>query len=276
MVSKGLSNRTRFGARRSWNATLEYNLKTSRCVFLLAWSIFTPFSLASEPHRLRIEVTEPTGVQRDGSPIHTLLTLPHPVSKSTHFRLLYGGEPVVAQFRPKTNADESSQWWLDFVARSEPYETRDYVVEYGVDLQPGPERTRGHKLIEHAESFIVSNAPYIDWTVSKDLRGFLRSVEFTPHEHLRPDSIGLTIRDRKGEIHSLGGDGTTSRVLRQGKMAVALRFEKAETHEALRGVRWTVDLIFPGPVSWVELNLKLEDPEHRNLGSRLATSLELG
>ena len=179
-------------------------------------------------------------------PVHALLALPRPAAASTQFRLLYDGKPVVAQFRPNTSAPKTSEWWLDFIARSTPNERREYVVEYGSDVEPGPERTRGHKLIERGDSFVVSNAPYIDWTVRRDFRGFRRSVDFTPSEHLRRGSIGMTIRDRDGNTHQLGGDGTNSRVVRQGKMVVALRFEKTETSDALRGVQWSDDLIFPG------------------------------
>ncbi len=244
------------------------------------WLLFAAFAtsaaLAAEPRRLTLEVTEPIGVHRDGSPVHALLVLPRPTAASTSFRLMHDGKPVVAQFRPNTSAPETSEWWLDFIARSAPNEKREYLVEYGPDVEPGPERTRGHKLVERADSFVVSNVPYIDWTVPRDFRGFLRSVDFTPSEHLRPGSIGLTIRDRDGKTHQLGGEGTNSRVVRQGKMAVALRFEKTETSDALRNVRWSADLIFPGPVSWVDLRLNIDDPEDRveEVGLQLSLNLD--
>jgi hypothetical protein len=249
------------------------NVKSCRWLFLIALS--TSATFATEPSRLTLEVTEQAGVHRDGSPVHALLTLPRPTAASTSFRLLHDGKPVVAQFRPNASASESSEWWLDFIVRSAPNETRKYIVEYGPDVEPGPERTRGHKLIERGDSFVVSNAPYIDWTVPRDFRGFLRSVDFTPSEHLRPGSIGLTIRDRAGNTHQLGGEATTASVVRRGKMAVALRFKKTETSDALRGVRWTADLIFPGPVSWVDLRLKIDDAENHVAEAGLQLSLNL-
>ncbi|MBI2478417.1 MAG: hypothetical protein HYV60_07180 [Planctomycetia bacterium] len=229
----------------------------------------------AEPHRLTLEVLEPIGVHRDGSPVHALLVLPRPVAASTSFRLLQDGRPVVAQFRPDSNSSETSKWWLDFIAQSAPNERCEYVVEYGTDVEAGPERTRGHQLIARDDCFVVSNAPYIDWTIPRDFRGFLRSVEFTPSEHLRPNSIGLTIRDREGNTHQLGGDGTNSRIVREGKMAVALRFEKTETGDALRGIQWTADLIFPGSVSWVDMRLNIDDPENRvgEVGLQLSLNL---
>ena len=245
------------------------------CRWLLVFLFSTSPLEAAEPHRLTLEVTEPKGVHRDASPVHVLLNLPHPVGTTTGFRLLQDGKPVVAQFRPNSTAPETTEWWLDFLARSAPFETRSYVVEYGSEIEPGPERTRGHELVERGESFVISNAPYIDWTVPRDFRGFLRSVNFRPAEHLKPDSIGLTIRDRHGDTHRLGGPGTSARVVRQGRMTVALRFEKVETADILDGVRWTADLVFPGPVSWVDLRLTVEDPENRVDAAGLHLKLNL-
>ena len=237
--------------------------------------------LAVEPARVTLEVTESAGIHRDGAPVSVLLKLPQPVDASTSFRLTHEGKPVVAQFRPNASAAESSEWWLDFIGRSAPRERREYVVEYGPDVERSPERTRGHALFEKHDSFVVSNAPYIEWTVPRDLRGFLRSVLWNlqsaaPVEHLQPDSLGLTIRDHNGTTHRLGGEGTSGRVIRQGKMAVALRFDKRETVDALSGVHWTADLTFPGPVSWVDLQLRIEDPKERvaEVGLKLSLNLD--
>jgi len=69
-----------------------------------------------------------------------------------------------------------------------PHEVQRYVVEYGADVEPGPELPHGHKLSEKPEAFVVANAPSIAWTVPRDLKGFLRSVTYPPPENLRPDS----------------------------------------------------------------------------------------
>lgn len=238
-------------------------MKLKPCCFVILTAIVIRAAVAAETSRLAFEVTETAGIHRDGSPVHVRLKLPRAVATSTSFRLLYDDRPVVAQFRPNSNESEASEWWLDFIAPSAPKETRTYAVEYGPDVEPGPVRTSGHKLTKQDGSFVVSNAPYIDWTVPRDFRGFLRSVDFTPSEHLRPDSRGLTIRDRDGTTHQLGGGGTTASVVRHGRMAVALRFEQTETSDALKGVHWTADLIFPGPVSWVDLRLEIDDPQDR-------------
>jgi hypothetical protein len=237
--------------------------------------IATSAVAAADTHRVNLEVSESTGVYRDGCPVHILLTLPHPATSAARFRLLHAGRPVVAQFRPHGPGPETSEWWLDFMAASAPYETRQYVVEYGPEVEAGPERTQGHTLIEESDALIVSNAPYINWTVPRDFRGLLRSVNFAPSEHLRPDSPGLTLVDRDGSPHLLGGEGTRVHIVRQGKLTVALRFEKAEVSEALQNVRWTADLVFPGPVSWVDVRLAIDDPDNRVQAASLQLQLNL-
>ena len=225
--------------------------------------------------RLTFDVVESAGIHRDASPVHGRLQLPRPVAIGTPFRLLWKGDPQVAQFRPHRNGATASSWWIDFLARSLPYETRQYVVEYGPQVQPVPERKGGHVLTETQDTFVISNAPYIDWAVPRDLQGFLQSVDFSPVEHLRPDSPGLQVRDRAGQTHVLGGTGTTAQVIRQGRMTVVLRFEKTETSDALAGVKWRADLVFPGPVSWVDLQLEIEDGRDRVAAVGLQLRLNL-
>ena len=247
-----------------------------KCYLLLLSTITTSAIVtAAEPGRLILEVTEPIGVHRDGAPVHVELALPKPVPISTAFRLTFGGKPITAQFRPNGDEEKTANWWLDFVSPSSPFEKRQYVVDYGKEVKPGPERKRGHRLIRREDAFVVSNAPYIDWTIPHDFSGFLRSVDFEPFEHLKPDSMGLSVRDRDGRLHQLGGEGTTARVVRAGPMTVALRFENTETSEALRGVDWSADLIFPGPVSWVELHLKIDDPQNQVVEATLQLKLNL-
>lgn len=229
-----------------------------------------------------IEIHEPAGIRRGGYPVHGKLTLPRAVPVTTGFRLLHADKPVVAQFRPQTGTNSNvgdriaSEWWLDFTTQLAPNEIREYVVQYGDDMPSGPERNRGHKLTEIDKDYIISNAPYLRWTIPRDLAGFVKSLDFPPSEHLRPDSTGLMIKDQQGKVHQLGGEGTSSRVIREGTMTVVLRFQKSETHPALQGVRWTADLIFPSPVSWVELQLQVMDPGNRvaALGMNLHLNLD--
>lgn len=223
-----------------------------------------------------LEVREPHGLGRRAYPINTVIQLPRAVPTTSHFRLLDRGKPVVAHFRPVQQGDMSDRWWLDFTATLAPHEVRRLTLHYGKDVDRGPQRTRGHKLTQRDDALVIFNAPHIHWTVPRDLKGLLRSVDFPPSEHLRTDSPGLLLRDSAGHVHPLGGPGTKVRILRQSPMTVVLRFEKTETHKSLAGVRWQVDLIFPVPVSWVEVVATIDDPENRvaALGMTLHMNLD--
>jgi hypothetical protein len=223
--------------------------------------VATATSVTHASRRLTLTVTETVGVRRDASPVHVRLKLPEPVPVGTRFRLLADEKLLAAQFRPDGPAN-TADWWLDFIGQSAPFESRQYVIEYGDDVTPSPEPSRGHRLIRREKDFVVSNAPHIDWTVPSDFRGFLHSVDFTPSEHLRPDSLGFSVRDRDGRTHRLGGDRTMARVIRDGRLAVALQFTGRCADAALQDVSWTADLVFPGPVSWVDVQLRLDDPSN--------------
>src|SRR5438105_1333729 len=172
-------------------------------------------SSASAAEQLGLEVRETGGLARGGYPAHALLKLPRSVPPTTKFRLLHNGKPVVAQFRPDREG-ATAQWWLDFQTEMAPHEKRKYTVEFGSDVAAGPERKNGHKLTEADGEFRIVNAPYITWALPRDLKGFVRSVDFPPLEFLRPDSPGLLLRDRQGRQHRFAG---TAHVLRQGPMA---------------------------------------------------------
>ncbi len=232
-----------------------------RCVGYVLSLVAAP-GVTDASERLVLTVTEPVGIHRDAAPVHARLELPRPVAPETKFRLVANGKPVAAQFRSNGKGD-TADWWLDFVGRSAPFEKRQYVIEYGDGVTPSPEPSRGHRLIQRDDDFVISNAPHIDWTVPSDFRGFLRSVDFTPSEHLRPDSLGFTVRDRDGRTHQLGGDGTKATVIRAGRLAVALQFSGRFADSKLQDVSWTADLVFPGPVSWVDAQLRLNDPQNR-------------
>lgn len=222
---------------------------------------------ADASEKLVLEARETAGLARGGYPAQGLLKLPRPVPPSTKLRLLHDGKPIVAQFRPDGEG-ATAKWWVDFQTEMAPYEKRKYTVEFGDDVTPVPERSQGHKLTQTGDAFLITNAPYITWTVPRDLKGFLRSVDFSPSEFMRADSPGLLLRDRQGRQHAFSG---SARVVRQGTMAVALRFEKAESQASLGKVRSTAELTFPVPVSWVEVDWNIDDP----LDKVAAVGLEL-
>jgi len=220
--------------------------------------------------RIAIEVQETAGIRRFQYPVAVQLKLAEPVPRETRFRLLCEDKPVLAQFRAAARGGNVAEWWIDFPVNLLPYQSLVYQVEYGRDLPDGPSRKRGHKLVESDEAFEIVNEPYISWNVQRDLKGLLSSVRSGDLEYLRPDSAGLFLRDRSGTDHALGGkrDGCreTVQVIRDGPLAVGLRFEFAETEPALEDVRSTVDLVFPVFKSWVEVDWRIDDPQGRLSG----------
>src|SRR5262249_17564796 len=216
---------------------------------------------------LMIEVREVSGIARAGSPVAYRLELLRAVPRATRFALLdEKREPVTAQFSPAAEGPIPAAWWIDFNAELKPWETRRYTVRFGEGVRAGGEGKGGHQLEETDRFYKITNAPYITWTVPRDLAGLLRSVDFPPNEHLLPDSRGLVLRDREGREHVLGAGFHTGRVIRNGRRAVALRFTGEARDEALKGVHSTVDLIFPSPVSWVEVDWTIDDPQDRVSG----------
>jgi len=225
--------------------------------------------------RVELEVREVAGIRRH-EPLNTLITLPQPVRLDTPFRLLLNDMPVNAQFRSAGEGElPSARWWIDFSTALGPFEQFTYVVEYGSGVQPVAESPKGHVLRQDTESFVIVNSPYITWKVPRDLTGLLRSVDFPPNEHLRPNSPGLVLRDRAGGRHPLGGAGVESGVLRAGTRAVALRFAGRFDQGPLAGVRWSTDLVFPSPVSWVEVICTVDDRDGKVAGVGCELNLAL-
>ena len=220
--------------------------------------------------RVVVELRETAGIRRFQFPVAVQMTLAKPVPRETTFRLLSDGKPMLAQFRTAEEGDNVAKWWLDFPVNLLPYQSVVYEVEYGGDLPEGPSRTRGHKLVESDDAFQIVNDPYITWSVERNLKGLLRSVRAGDLEYLRPGSAGLFLRDRDGTDHSLGGNSAgreNARVIRQGPLAVGLRFECVASDPQLENVRSTVDLVFPVFKSWVEVDWRIDDPQGRLAGA---------
>jgi hypothetical protein len=236
--------------------------------------------LAAEP--MVIEVEEISGTTRAGSPVAFLIQLHKAVPRNTPFALFAAdAEPVGAQFSPADEFGRNTQtaavdWWLDFNAELQPWQVRRYTIRNGEGVEPFEPIRSGHRLTETEDTFQVQNAPYITWTVPRDLAGLLRSCDFPPSEHLRRNSPGLVLRDREGKEHVLGKGFHKGRVTRNGRRAVALRFNGESDDTAMKGVRSKVDLIFPVPVSWVEVDWTVDDPQSRvaDLGAMLNLALD--
>jgi hypothetical protein len=235
---------------------------------------------AAEP--IVIEVEEISGTTRAGSPVAYRIQLQTGVARDTPFAIVADdGKPVGAQFSPadefgRNNGATAVDWWMDFNAELQPWQVRRYTIRHGDGVTPFEPLRGGHRLTETDDAYQVQNAPYITWTVPRDLAGLLRSCDFPPSEHLRPDSPGLVLRDRDGKEHRLGDGFHQGRVTRNGRRAVSLRFTGESKLSALPGVRSTVDLIFPSPVSWVEVDWTVDDPNGRvaDLGTVLNLALD--
>ena len=210
--------------------------------------------------RIAIDVQEPAGIRRFQYPVAMEVTLPRPVARATRFRLLRAGKPVLAQVRAAEAGETVARWWLDFPVDLLPYESAVYALEYGRDVPAGPSLKQGHRLTASAEEFRIANDPHIAWTVRRDLGGLLGSVRAGELEYLRGSSAGLSLRDRDGAQHAIGGPGgrpAKVSVTREGLLAVGLRFEFAEI---LPELHTTVDLTFPVFKSWVEVDCGIDDP----------------
>ena len=221
--------------------------------------------------RLDFSATEAAGLARRGFPTHVQLELPKPIPASTKFRLLRDDQPIVAQFRADGEGPTRS-WWLDFQANSEPNESRNYRVEYGDDVAESPELARGHELTQSTDSFLVTHAPYITWTIPKDLKGLLTSVTFQEFEFLRSGADGLLLRDRQSNELPLRATGG---VTRSGRMAMGLRYQSTSNPPNASDLRSTVDLTLPGPVSWIEVNWTIDDPSDQIEAAGLKLNLNL-
>ena len=188
----------------------------------------------SAAEQVRLRIRDAAGMRRRGFPVHARLKLAKPVGRDTKFRLLDRGKPIQAQFRPDGEGSTSSAWHLDFVAHLSPGEARELVVEHGPDVEAFPERQRGHRLTKTADSFVIANEPYLSWTVPRDFRGFLTSMNFRPAEHLKPSS-GLVIRDREGRVHTLGGPGTKATVVRDRHTHDGIAIQRNEENRGALG-----------------------------------------
>ena len=199
---------------------------------------------------LTLTVNETAGLRRFGYPVYVKLKLPREATAKDRFRLLEDGKPVAAQFRMLK--DDKKAVAVDFAVSCEPRGGRGFTVEFGEKVEAGPEPKGGLKLEEGKEAFTVTSGG-MKYVVRRDLRGLLDSVRDGKKEFVREKSGGLTILPGKlQDVINVGGKGVKASVVRQGPLAVALRFE-SEYGDKDR-VASAVELTFPRSKSWVEVN----------------------
>ncbi len=268
--------------RAAWRAAIFpqhcAQLRIERARPLLMFLLLCSMGVA-QGDEIELRVRETAGIRRFSYPVHVQLKVPHAVTPTTPFRLLSDGRPIAAQFSPQRESGDADRWWLDFPISLGPHEERTLTVKYGAGVEAGPERSGGLELEETDDAFVITNAPYLEWTVAKDLSGVVRRFKTPSHDYLQPSAIGLQFMSRDGRVFRFSdGDREepiAARVARRGRLAIALTFEKEEREGRLEGVRSRVTLEFPATKSWVKVNWQVEDPGGRvaQLGTQLALAL---
>jgi hypothetical protein len=207
---------------------------------------------------LKLEVREEAGIRRFGYPV--ALTLPNLSSApDTRFRLRDGNTPVAAQCRHEHPEGGAGTWWLDFYISLMPNETRVLTLDYGPDVAADPE-PRGLELKRLADGFEIRNGSDLTWTLGDRLCPLLKAADAGRLQHLRPDGLRLGIEGPGDIAVDLAREAVSSRVVRSGPLAIAIRYELAPAAGQLAGVRSTVDLTFPLSKSWVQVDWQFDDP----------------
>jgi hypothetical protein len=154
-----------------------------------------------------------------------------------------------------------------------PEEEKTFTVEYGPKVEAGPEPAAGMKLEEGKTMFTVRSGGMV-YVVPRDLKGLLTEVRDGKKEFTRPGSPGLAVRTGKKDLHAVGGAGFKGQVIRQGPLAVALRFEGETRLADTRKARSVVEMTFPRSKSWIELNWTLSSDDLK-AGDALEVDLNL-
>jgi hypothetical protein len=232
----------------------------------LVFALLAPELAAGESTVL--EVRETAGIRRFGYPVSAMLELDRPPAPGTRFRLLAEGKLVTAQFRSIDSPGKpGGMVSLDFEANLLPFETRRYKVEYGNDVEAGPEPERGLAIEETGNVYRISSGSQLAWEVARDLTGLLRSARAGGMEYLEPGSEGLFLRLKGGERRRLGSSspggasGPAGRIVKRGPIDCLLRFDGEEDLTGSGKVSWAVELEFPRAKSWVRVGLSVNDPQ---------------
>lgn len=214
---------------------------------------------------ITIEVQETAGIRRFGYPVEATLKLPNSVPDKTRFRLLEKGKPVAAQFRSLSNKESSNQRRLNFNVSLLPGRSKQFTVEYGEDVPAEtPQRRGGLTFNETNDVYMVSHAPHLHWTISKELQGLLPSLKAGGVEQMRNDSPGLILHGNDSRKYVIGNEiPMCSQVIRKGPIAIDLRFEQTQEIDSLPGVHTTVNLQFVNSKSWVRVDWVVDDPNGR-------------
>jgi hypothetical protein len=234
-------------------------------------------SAAARPVRRTLRIAETAGLRRFGYPVHLIIPGADPTSK---FRLERDGKPIPAQIT-SSNAGEDSEitvTWIDFNVSHAPGETIDYTLVQGSEIETLPIAEPGMTLERNLGHFRISNGPHLSYEVPDNLLGLLTGVSNAGSAFVKPRSAGLWIRYRDDIHFRAGGFGpggvpTRPTIVRQGPLAVGLRFDSTEALRGERKVESRVEMTFPASKSWIDLTWQVDDPQ--GLVAGLGIELEL-
>ncbi len=209
---------------------------------------------------LDLTAAETAGIRRFGYPVKVKLSLPDDLTGKERFRLTAGGKVVQAQFRPVGKREV----WLDFNCSPAPLEKLAVRVEYGPDVEAGPEPKAGVTVKEDRGVFTVRSGG-MSYTLPAGLEGLLGEVRGGKREYMKAGSKGLFIETAKGPLPVAG---LTGRVVREGPMAVALEYLGKVAGRTVR-----VELTFPRSKSWAEVDFMCDGADVRGVGADLGLTL---
>ena len=216
-------------------------------------------------------LVEPAGLRRFGYPVQTQIP---GASEGLHFRLIRDGRAIPAQFRTVDGPGGRKDVILDFVASPGPLETSHYQVQFGREVEPGPEPAGAFKVERRDSQILISQGSALTFEIAEDLTGFLRSVGSPRLSYLRNDSAGLSILERGGTsfvpvASTEKRNAIKTTVSRQGPFAVGLRSEWPGPGDA----RSVLNLTIPHSKSWVQAVWFVDDPNRRIAGLGLDLNL---
>jgi hypothetical protein len=242
-----------------------------RIIFAATLALLLPELALSADKQIKIRVAETVGISRFGYPVSVVLPVAEPVKDTDHFRLLDGDKPVSAQFRPHGDTSKGIRAVsLDFNASPWPLEKHDYVVEYGPGVATSEPKS-GLRVETREKEFRIVHPGGLQFVVPRDLAGLLKQVQTKKLKFLNSESIGLMSWNGEDK-RFFGGEQVTvaktpnlvpikliSSVVKEGPLAVGLRFEGSGSLDKVKHLPFTVEMDFPISKSWVRVAWTMDD-----------------
>jgi hypothetical protein len=226
----------------------------------LATAATTLSAATTEERPVEFQLKETAGLRRYGYPVHVVLptefTRGGPGDEA--FTLTRDDREVPAQFRRVEQLDRTSVVSLDFNASVGPFEVQKYAVKHNSGVKPAAVTARGMGVRQRGSDIEISNGPHIQYTVSDNLAGLIRSVRIPSLEFIKDeDSSGLFVVV-KGRKILLSHDRRSPldppvRIRRQGPMAVGAQSRSQIGLEGSGTLNSLVDMTFPSSKSWIEV-----------------------